>query len=167
MEPKKEKYVGFEKDMEKMKQLQEKIRKKSNKQESKERTKYTRMKIIAGAFLIEESGQWDDVLKSDKFDKFVTRPIDRKLFGLKVVEEITKENPNPTDKKTADDSTKTKVSKPDGAEVATEKQVSFIKQLIAKTGKEIKDFDESLDQNSLELLPKDKAGPLIDWLKIQ
>lgn len=56
------------------------------------RSEETRRKILAGALVLEMMDEHDETKKRviARLDKFLTRPDDRALFGLKVLPEATK-----------------------------------------------------------------------------
>jgi len=54
----------------------------------------TRRKILVGAFIKSQPGMWNNIVSSDGFDKYIDKPVDRKLFDLP---ELPKDVPTKTD----------------------------------------------------------------------
>jgi hypothetical protein len=67
--------------IEKKQHLENRIKLEQNRIAKKERRIDTRKKILAGAYILEEyKDKMPELIK--KLDKFLTRPLDRQLFGL-------------------------------------------------------------------------------------
>lgn len=83
--------MDIEKAKERYKRLGESIRKAENAQAQKNGRELTRKKILVGACVMSKDDQYQALVKSDYFDKFLTKNRDRSLFGLKLFEEKPKE----------------------------------------------------------------------------
>ena len=83
--------MDIEKAKERYKRLGESIRKAENAQAQKNDRALTRKKILVGACVMSKDDQYQALIKSDYFDKFLTKNRDRSLFGLKLFEEKPKD----------------------------------------------------------------------------
>ncbi len=80
-------FVGeVEKLLERKRQLDEKIKTAKAREAKNERAEDTRKKILLGAFIAQKDSWLKKVTESPEFDRFITRNIDRKLFGLTEIE---------------------------------------------------------------------------------
>lgn len=103
--------MDIEKAKERYKKLGESIRKAENAQAQKNDKALTRKKILVGACVMSKGEQYQALVKSDYFDKFLTKNRDRELFGLKLLEENTKD---------ATPQTETQIEKTESADVSAE-----------------------------------------------
>lgn len=91
----------LEKLIAKRKELDARIRKEQNRENTKQRKRETRRKILAGAWVLDEAEKRPDFKKFvyQRLDSFLTRKTDREVFGLPVKGESKTEEsglPSPT-----------------------------------------------------------------------
>lgn len=72
----------LEKLLEQKKRIEERIRTAQARETKKARADDTRKKILLGAFIAQKDSWLKKIIESPDFEKFITRNIDRKLFGL-------------------------------------------------------------------------------------
>ena len=75
--------IALKKAKDRMAELRAKVTKIESKEEiKKNRSSDTRQKILMGAYIKEHPKKWEEIVSRPEFDAFLTRPIDRKLFGF-------------------------------------------------------------------------------------
>ena len=91
MEVLKEKYNAEKKEI--VKKLHAEYRQKQGKLKKEEKSRETRRSIIAMAYFKKKNENVIDNLKNDpEFDRYLTRNIDRELFGLPLLEDDSKKS---------------------------------------------------------------------------